>query len=222
MSGFTQHRPVVGRRRGESVVSDPEGIIALYERHAAAWDAVRAPEPVIEQAWLERFTELLGPDSTVLDLGCGSGQPMARYLIDQGINVVGVDTSPALIGRCRARFPDQEWQVADMRTLALGRRFQGLIAWDSFFHLTHADQRGMFPVFRAHAAPGAPLLLTTGTAHGVAISSFQGERLYHASLATGEYCDLLAGHGFSVVAYLPEDPDCGRHTVWLARAAEPE
>ena len=56
-----------------------------------------------------------------------------------------------MISLCRKNFPDQQWIVADMRTLALPRRFDGVMAWDSFFHLNHDDQRRMFPVFRAHA-----------------------------------------------------------------------
>ncbi len=75
-----------------------------------------------------------------------------------------------------------EWAVADMRTLALGERFRGLVAWGSFFRLAHDDQRRMFLVFRAHAAPGAALLFTSGPSHGEAIGAYGGEPLYHASL----------------------------------------
>ncbi len=74
----------------------------------------------------------------------------------------GVDSSPTMISLCRRDFPERQWIVADMRTLALGRRFAGIVAWDSFFHLTYDDQRLMFPIFRAHAATGAPLLFTSG------------------------------------------------------------
>ena len=49
-----------------------------------------------------------------------------------------------------------------MRKLALQRKFSGILAWDSFFHLCHDDQRRMFPVFRAHAAPKAALMFTSG------------------------------------------------------------
>ena len=44
-----------------------------------------------------------------------------------------------------------------MRKLALNRRFGGLLAWDSFFHLPAADQPTMFPIFAAHALPGAAM-----------------------------------------------------------------
>ena len=91
----------------------------------------------------------------ILDIGCGIAEPIARYLIAAGFSLTGVDSSPAMIGLCKSRFPDHDWRVADMRTLALGRSFDGLISWDSFFFLTHDAQRAMFPIFRAHAAPNA-------------------------------------------------------------------
>ncbi len=152
----------------------------------------------------------------MLDLGCGSGRPLARHFIERGHPVTGVDTSPELIGMCRRRFPDQTWVVGDMRTLALGRRFDGLLAWNSLFHLTHADQRAMFEVFRAHAAPGAVLMFTCGWNHGVAMGEFQGERLYHASLDPEEYRALLTSHGFEVVAHKPA-MDSGAGVSWIAR-----
>ncbi|MDE2362443.1 MAG: hypothetical protein KGM42_07170 [Hyphomicrobiales bacterium] len=106
-----------------------------------------------------------------------------------------------------------------MRTLRLARTFDGLLAWDSFFHLARAAQRAMFPVFAAHAAPGAPLMFTSGPQDGEAIGAMFGESLYHASLAPRDYRNLLEANGFAVVAHAAEDPDCGGHTVWLAQRA---
>jgi hypothetical protein len=81
----------------------------------------------------------------------------------------------------RERLPDQEAFVADMRMFSLQRVFPGVLAWDSFFHLNHDDQRRMFPIFRAHAAPRAALMLTSGPAYGEDIGQLEGEPLYHAS-----------------------------------------
>lgn len=196
--------------------SPAERIIGLYERHAQRWDELRG-RSLHERGWLERFAALVPRGGRILDLGCGSGEPIARYLIEQGFRVTGVDSSPALIALCRARFPDHAWTVGDMRTLALGETFDGIIAWDSFFHLSFDDQRAMFPRFREHAAEGAALLFTSGPAHGEAIGTFQGEALYHASLAEEEYRELLEANGFRVLRHVAEDPECGGHTVWLAR-----
>ncbi len=198
-----------------------DAIIDLYERRALEWVGDRSrPGRFFEKAWLDRFAALVPAGGTILDLGCGPGKPMAGYLLAQGFDVCGVDSSPTMISLCRTNFPDRQWIVADMRTLALGRRFAGVMAWDSFFHLSFDDQRRMFPIFRGHAAPGAPLLFTSGPRHGEAIGSFRGEPLYHASLARDEYRSLLAANGFTVVAERMEDPDCGGHSVWLARHLE--
>ena len=196
-------------------------VIRLYRRHAQAWAAERG-DRLIERAWLDRFGAKLPPGAAILDIGCGSGRPIARHLISQGHRITGIDAAPEMIALCRSAFAGEEWRVADMRELALGRRFAGLIAWDSFFHLGQPAQRGMFPVFAAHAAPGAALLFTSGPTAGTAIGSYRGEALHHASLDPAEYRALLAANGFRVVAHAVEDPDCGGHTVWLARFSHPD
>ena len=193
-------------------------IIDLYERHAHDYVADRGRQLWGEGAWLDRFTKLLPQGATVLDIGCGSGEPMARHLIEQGFAVDGVDASPTLISLCRVRFPDRAWHTHDMRTLGLGRRFHGLLAWDSFFHLSWDDQRRMFSIFQRHTMPGAALMFTSGTAHGEALGSYRGEPLYHASLDTEEYEALLAAHGFRAIEHVVEDAECSGHTVWLAQA----
>ncbi len=191
-------------------------IPALYERHAETFDRVRG-KAMFERAWLERFLTLVPEGACVLDLGCGSGEPLAQYVIDHGRKITGVDSSPSMIAMCRARFPHATWHVGDMRQLDLKEQFAGLLAWHSFFHLTPDDQRAMFEVFAAHTAPGAALMFTSGPDAGEAIGDFEGDTLYHASLAPDEYRRLLATHGFEVVHHLAEDGEAGGATVWLAR-----
>jgi hypothetical protein len=123
-----------------------------------------------------------------------------------------------MIAIARKRLPGATWIEGDMRRLDLGRRFDLIVAWDSFFHLTAADQRAMFPVFQAHAAVNGLLLFTSGPAAGEAWGKLYGRDLHHASLDAEEYGELLARHGFDVVRHRVEDPDCGGHTVWLAQS----
>jgi SAM-dependent methyltransferase len=192
-------------------------VIDLYERHARHWDAARQRAPMAERTWLDRFCSDMPAAASILDLGCGGGAPVAKYLIEQGFKVMGLDTSETMISLCRDRFPTNEWLVADMRRISLGWTFRGLVAWDSLFHLGHDDQRRMFPVFRQHSAPGAFLLFSSGPEHGEAIGNYQGDPLYHASLAESEYRLLLSENGFSVLAHATRDPACGNRTVWLAQ-----
>lgn len=197
-----------------------QGVAALYERHAAGWDEDRRhARPPGESGWISRFASAAGPGGHVLDLGCGSGEPVGRDLMAAGLRVTGVDASPALIALCAGRFPEQEWLVADMRELALSRQFQGLLAWHSLFHLTPDDQTRMFPIFARHLTPGAPLMFTSGSRRDVTIGQWRGEALYHASLAPAEYQSLLDANGFAAIEHVVDDESCGGATIWYARRA---
>ncbi len=55
-----------------------------------------------------------GGGARVLDLGCGSGMPVGRYLAESGLLVTGVDASPTLISLCRERLPAHEWMVGEI------------------------------------------------------------------------------------------------------------
>lgn len=193
-----------------------DSIIDLYRRHGLAWAADRGTAAG-EGPWIDRFAALLPAGGSVLDIGCGGGAPIAAALIGKGFAVTGLDSSAPLLGLCRERFPDGDWILGDMRQMALGRTFDGLIAWDSFFHLDHDAQRAMFPRFAAHAGSRAALMFTSGPDHGVALGSYAGETLFHASLAPDEYRAVLAAQGFAVVGHRVEDPSCGGRTVWLAQ-----
>jgi hypothetical protein len=120
-----------------------------------------------------------------------------------------------MISLCRSRLPNHEWILADMRRLSLGRRFDGILAWDSFFHLDHDDQRRMFAVFEKHAAAAALLMFNTGPAHGEAVGHYGGDPLYHASLAPAEYKTLIRHSGFDVLEHAKNDVRAGGRTVWL-------
>jgi hypothetical protein len=104
-----------------------------------------------------------------------------------------------------------------MRSLSLGRRFDGILSWDSFFHLGHDDQRRMFAVFAQHASDQAVLMFNSGPMHGEGIGSYRGDPLYHASLAADEYEILLRRFGFDVIEHVANDVRAGGRTVWLCR-----
>jgi cyclopropane fatty-acyl-phospholipid synthase-like methyltransferase len=161
----------------------------------------------------------LAGGGSVLDLGCGGGEPVARFLVDHGLHVTGVDSAPEMIALARSRMPKQEWIVGDMRRLALNRRFDGILAWGSYFHLAHEAQRKMFAVFDAHAGEHAILMFNTGPEHGEAASTFtfEDERLFHASLAPAEYRALLDYSDFEVARHVANDMRSGGRTAWLCR-----
>lgn len=194
-----------------------DDIIDLYQQNVKTWMDLRRCD-LFERGWLDRFIAMLPlGERDVLDLGCGSGQPIARYLIDNGCRVTGIDAATSLLEIAAEAFPEQTWIAADMRDLPPLGKFNGLIAWHSFFHLTPEDQRPMFETFGHLARPGAALIFTSGTSLGEAIGTFAGQPLYHGSLDPAEYRQLLLAAGFDVINHIENDPTCGGANIWLAR-----
>lgn len=196
--------------------ADPAGTRGVYEAHATAWDRQRY-KGLIERPWLDRLVALAGPDAAVLDLGCGAGEPIARYLVEQGCRLTGVDFAAAMLAIARTRLPEARWLQADMRELDLAERFQGIVAWDSFFHLTRDEQRAVLPRLARHLAPGGALLVTVGPDDGEVTGTVDGALVYHSSLSPDEYARLLALAGLELVDFVAEDPKTDFHSVLLGR-----
>ncbi|GGD33341.1 class I SAM-dependent methyltransferase [Sinisalibacter lacisalsi] len=193
----------------------PADVIATYDRVAEGFARAR-DRTLYERRWLDRALSH-APGRRVLDLGCGAGLPIAAYLEDRRCTLTGVDAAAAMLTLFARNLPRARPIHADMRGLDLGESFDVIVAWNSFFHLAVDDQRAMFETFRIHARPRSVLLFTTGPEPGEAVGRVAGAPVYHASLAPDDYRALLAAQGFEVIAFVPEDPACKGHSVWLAR-----
>ncbi|MDU8943429.1 class I SAM-dependent methyltransferase [Ovoidimarina sediminis] len=187
----------------------------IYERQAETYDARRS-RALFEARWLRRFAGAMPEGGRVLDLGCGSGRPIAGWLIGEGFRLTGADFSEPMLELARARWPNGDWRLSDMRTLDLPDRFDGIIGWDSFFHLTPDEQRACLPRLARHLVPGGVLMVTVGPREGEAAGVVGAEPVYHASLSVAEYATVLAACGMRMTAYLAEDPDCDYHSVMMA------
>lgn len=197
-------------------MADPyEETKRLYRDVAAAWDAKRS-RTLFERKWLDKVLARCAPSPHILYLGCGAGEPVARYLIDEGARISGVDFAPEMLAIAARRFPDHDWILSDIRDFEPDIRFDAIVMWSVLFHLTQDDQRAMFPRFAALAAPGAPVLIQTGIAAGEGQGTVEGRPVYHATLDAAEYRSLFAANGFTDIEYLPEDAGAGGFTLWLA------
>lgn len=187
----------------------------VYEQQARYWDSVR-PDSLYEKPWLDRFASTLEPGGRLLDLGCGSGVPVAGYFLDQGFSVTGVDYANTMIALARERYPAGDWHVQDIKDLTIEGPFDGIYSWDGFFHLTVAEQRAIIPDLCRLVRPGGAILLTVGTGEGEVTGNVGGETVYHASLAPEEYARLLRQNGFETIIFVPEDQEYRGRSVLLA------
>lgn len=110
------------------------------------------------RAWARR----LAPGASVLDLGCGSGIPIAEVLIEQGLAVYGVDASPSLVSAFRQRWPDTPVSCEPVEESPFfGRQFDAILAWGLMFLLSDAAQRELIRRIGGALKPRGRLLFTS-------------------------------------------------------------
>lgn len=149
--------------------------------------------------------------SPVLELGCGTGrllEPLAR----RGVEVVGVDSSPAMLARARQHLQEGsllqqvELVEADARTLRLSRRFRlAFVALNSFAQfITRQDQRAVLAVIHQHLLPGGTLILDLPNADLRRYRQADGQ-LFHQGTWTDESQQSIVSHLLAATS----DPETG-------------
>jgi 2-polyprenyl-3-methyl-5-hydroxy-6-metoxy-1,4-benzoquinol methylase len=107
--------------------------------------------------------------ASVLDAGCGTGR-VAIELAARGIDVVGVDLDPAMIGHARVKAPALEWIDADLATVDVGRRFDIVVmAGNVMIFVAPQTEAAVVANMASHLVPGGHLIagFQLGRAFGV-------------------------------------------------------
>jgi len=151
-----------------------------------------------EGAWL---IDQLAKPARVLDLGCGSGLPTAKQLLDAGIEVVGTDESSVMLELAGSQAPGGSYLRRDLRDLSELGEFDAAVAFFALLMLPKAD---IPPLLRQlHAQLRGPKLLLIAMVLGDFDEfpiSFLGVPMKASAYPPDELRQVLADAGFEVTA----------------------
>jgi len=137
-----------------------------YEAVAAAFIAGRGTRrrrgDAIGARTVRAWADALPSGATVLDLGCGPGEPMTRVLRDAGLTVYGVDASQTMVAAFRERFPEFPIECNTVEASDFfGRQFDAVIAWGLMFLLEPESQSRVIAKVAKSLVPGGRFLFTS-------------------------------------------------------------
>lgn len=146
------------------------------------------------QAWARSLPE----GASILDLGCGSGVPIAEALMDAGFAVYGVDVSPSLVAAFRKRFPRAPVACeAVEESPFFDRTFEGAVAWGLMFLLPAKTQRELIHRVAGALGPGGRFLFTAPAEAGTWADLTTGRT--SLSLGAAAYQAAIADAGLTLV-----------------------
>jgi SAM-dependent methyltransferase len=153
---------MAANRPGQGSVYSPELLIMpkLYDELAPWWPLMSSPAEYVEEAaFYRRLLEAAatGRLDTIVELGSGGGNN--AFHLKSRFDMVLVDPSPGMLAVSEALNPECEHVIGDMRTVRLGRQFDGVFVHDAVCYMTtEADLRLAIATAFAHCRPGGVAL----------------------------------------------------------------
>jgi len=176
----------------------------VYDHFADSYDANRGLFDMTEV--FDSFYNRLDCDAgNLLDLGCGAGEPLARYFIDHGWQVTGVDFSKRMLELAGRYVPEMKTVVDDMCKVSFeADTFDAITAVYSLFHVPEKNHQQLFANIHRWLVPGGKLLFTyatreyTGQLEFDGYKEFMGQMLYYSHTSPDKLYQLLEKNGFII------------------------
>ncbi|TWD82473.1 methyltransferase family protein [Kribbella amoyensis] len=206
--------------------TDPKDLVRRgYDAVSARYDEVYGAETKYE-ALLSEICELVPVGGAVLDVGCGSGVPVARTLATAGYRVVGIDLSEVQVRRAREQVPAAEFIHADVMTASFDpASFDAVVSLFALIHLPLAEQQDLLGRIAGWPRPGGHFVATTG--HGEWTGTEEnrlggGAPMWwsHGDAATNRSWIRQAGLEIDREDFLPEGTG-GHALFWAHRPGNP-
>jgi SAM-dependent methyltransferase len=187
-----------------------------YEAISAEWLARRGSSAARSNAIgvkeVRKWAKALPRGSRVVDLGCGPGFPITIVLVEEGLQVCGLDAAPSFVKAFQRNLPGIPILCESvLDSNFFGRTFDAALAWGLMFLLKADEQRSLIKRFAEILLPGGHLLFTSTAKQAVWTDGMTG--FESVSLGAEEYKRLLEAAGFSVAE---EYEDAGENHYFQA------
>lgn len=168
-----------------------------YNKIAVKWAEIRKNAVPLNP--VKEFAGKVQPGGTILDVGCGTGFPNTVYLSEQGFRITGIDSAAEMIKIAQStNIPGASFFETDFFDFRTEIKFDGIIAWDSLWHLPKAKQEMIYPKMCEMLHPGGYFLFSHGKVDNEHVDQMFGEPFYYSALEKEKVIGLLNSNYFSI------------------------
>ena len=169
--------------------------------------------------YLEKLSEILPKGSSVLDIGCGAGIPIDRFLIDKGYKVMGIDISEKMIEFAKKNIPEATYKIEDMMDLQEKEyEVNAVVSFYAIFHTPREDHEKIFNVIGSFLSKGGLILVTMGSNEWEGEKeNFYGVPMWWSHYGTEENKKIIASAGFEILLDEIDTSGNERHQVVFAK-----
>lgn len=168
--------------------------------------------------YLDKFIELLKQD-TVLDIGCGSGVPIDKYLIDRGFKIIGIDISEKQIELAKKKVPEANYEVKDMSELKHEEyQVDGVVSTYAVFHTPREEHQELFNKINSFLPKGGIILVTMGAGEWEGTEDdFHGAKMWWSHYGPEKNREIVKNAGFEIILDEIDTGNNESHQIIIAR-----
>jgi cyclopropane fatty-acyl-phospholipid synthase-like methyltransferase len=197
----SRHFADILKRKGNAVnISLQE----IYDKFAVTYEKSRGLFDMSE-VLVSFYGRLEVKKGRILDLGCGAGEPFARFFVDHGWTVTGVDVSEQMLALAAKYVPEMKTICTDMREVEFASdNFEAITAIYSLFHIPNCNHAALFTKFYRWLCPQGKMLFTYATKEYTGSDEFDGykefleQELYYSHKSPEALWADLENTGFHI------------------------
>lgn len=147
------------------------------------------------------FLELITPKGKILDVGCGTGYPIAQYMSGRDFYVTGIDISRKMIDEAnKLQLKNATFIKKDISEYSTDILYDGVIAFDSIWHIAKDKQIDVYKKIASLMNYGAYFLFTHGNRNNETVGTMFNRKFYYGALNTDELKVILSKAGLKIVS----------------------
>lgn len=168
-----------------------------------------------EENLFNKLIKEMSDNPDVLDLGCGTGLPFDKFLVENDCNVIGVDFVEKHLKKARKNIPNGSFLKADFTEISFDNNtFDGIISLYAIFHIPRSEHRKLLEKMKNMLRNDGMILITMGAEEMDKYKDeFADTEMIWSSFSLDKNIEIVKEAGFKIIeTYEQEDTE---NHLWI-------
>jgi len=168
----------------------------------------------LPKTMLNELLKRLPKKPSVLDLGCGSGVPFDKFLVQNNCNLIGIDNSKKHLALAKKLVKQAQFINGDFAKVNFKQKFNAIVSFYAIFHIPRTEHKKLFKKILALLEKKGLILVTLGAEDMEStVDDFIGSKMMWSSYSLEKNKKLVEQSGFKIL--IAKEEKSSEHHLWI-------
>ncbi|KAA3614038.1 MAG: class I SAM-dependent methyltransferase [Calditrichaeota bacterium] len=171
--------------------------MSIYNKVGSTYDSARSKIGIKD---ILHEVEILGNEIKVLDLGCGTGHPIAKAVSPNVKEYCGIDNSQSMLDAYLKNVQNADCKLLEMPDIKqIPGEWDFIFSWGAICHLPIEQQKKTMAAVSKLLKPGGRFLFTSGKEMDKCTGTVGKYTVHHYSMGRSAYIGFLTAQRMELV-----------------------